>query len=281
MKRKMLLLSLVLCTIALGFTSCSDDDDNVKQKDVPAAVKETFSNMYPAAAPVWEMEYGMYEAKWKEEGIQLKAWFQPTGEWKATETDLYNNYTLPEPVMAYINANYADYHIDDVDYMETPSGNYYEIDLERKGYPDVELLIRADGVLITNGFEPWANTDGDVAWKNVPAAVQSTFKAMFPGINAEWEIERGLYKAEWEEKGFDKEAWFEKDGVWVRTKSELNITTLPANIKNYVTNNHPGYYIDDADYIDTPTGSFYLIEIDKAGSYDIHLKFDSEGNIMP
>lgn len=271
---------MVLCSIALGFTSCSDDDDNVKQKDVPAAVKETFSKMYPSAAPVWEMEYGMYEANWKEEGHQMKAWFKANGQWQATETDLYCNYTLPEPVQAYINANYPNYHIDDVDYMETSSGTYYEIDLECKGYPDVELLIRADGMVVSNGFEPWADTDGDVAWKNVPAAVQSTFKAMFPGINAEWEIERGLYNAEWEEKGLDKEAWFEKNGTWVHTKSELNIATLPTNIKNYVTTNYPGYHIDDAEYVDTPSGSYFFIEIDKAGTYDIYLKFDYEGNFI-
>ena len=52
---------------------------------------------------------------------------------------------LPEAVKAYVEKNYPNYHIDDSDYVETPAGNYYELELERNGKRDVILRLNADG----------------------------------------------------------------------------------------------------------------------------------------
>lgn len=280
MRKHFLFLSVVLCALALGFTACSDDDnDNVKQDKVPAQVRETFSQMYPSAAPTWEMEYGMYKAEWHEGGDDIDAWFMPNGDWKCTDRNM-RRAGLPEAVTNYINTNYAGYYVDDVDYMEVPGDSYYDIELERNGYPDVELWIRADGTVINEGFEPWKGNDGDVTWGNVPQAVKNAFQSMFPGVNAEWEIERGRYKAEWEVKGIDYEAWFEADGTWLRTKQDVPVSALPAAVINYVQANYPGYYIDDADLVETPTDKYYLLELDKNGAADIYLKITAEGSVI-
>ena len=279
MKTKLFIWGIALIAITLGITACSDDDDNVPQDKVPAAVKETFNQMFPMATPKWEMEFGMYKAEWKEEGHNIDAWFMRNGEWKCTDRSMLPT-SLPQAVIDYIVTNYPGYHIDDVDYMETPTATYYEIELEKKGAPDVELKITADGKLIEGGFEPWTNTDGDVAWKNIPDAVKQTFRKMYPNINAEWELERGLYKAEWEEGPFEIEAFFKADGTWVITKTDVPVGNLPTVVTNYVSTNYPGYTIDDATFIEKPEAKYFLLELEKKGAADIYLKITEDGNVI-
>lgn len=281
MKTKMMFTGIMLIAVALGFTACSDDDnDHVSQDKVPAAVQETFSQIFPMASPKWEMEYGMYKAEWKEDGLDIDAWFQRSGEWKCTDRDVRPS-ALPQAVNDYIAANYEGYYIDDVNYMETPDGNYYDIELEKRGAPDVNLKITADGTIISYGFEPWKDSDGDVAAKDVPKAVMQTFRQMYPDVTSQWERERGIYDAEWKDGTVEFEAWFKADGTWMMTKQDMLPTSIPAAVTAYISDNYPDYKIDDAYYIETPDGTYYLVEIEKQGARDIYLRLDTDGTLLP
>ena len=64
-----------------------------------------------------------------------------------------------------------------------------------------------------------------------PRQVLQTFETMFPGaIHVEWDKEFSTYKADFHHEGHEKEAQFEKDGVWMRTKTELSIAESPAPV---------------------------------------------------
>ena len=43
---------------------------------------------------------------------------------------------------------------------------------------------------------------------------------------------------------------------------------------------HPGYVIDDADFIETPDGSYFLVEMEQ-GEREIYVKVTAEGEILP
>lgn len=47
-------------------------------------------------------------------------------------------------------SEYADYYIDDIDFYETPEGNYYRYDLESR-WGDVKVDLTPEGVLTLAG----------------------------------------------------------------------------------------------------------------------------------
>ena len=58
--------------------------------------------------------------------------------------------TLPQAVKNYVAANYSGWSIDDADFIQTPTDEYYELELEKKGQQDVKLRIRPDGTVINS-----------------------------------------------------------------------------------------------------------------------------------
>lgn len=143
MKLKLYLLTL----LAAGFLlqSCDDDDDLTT---VPNTVSTAFAQLYSSATVLeWEMEGSYYKADFLNNGVSAEAWFQADGTWVRTETDYYGS--LPEAIQNYISTNYAGYYIDDQEYVETPSGTYYHVELENAAGHDVYLNIYADGTLVT------------------------------------------------------------------------------------------------------------------------------------
>ena len=145
-------LLLIMSAVFLGaftLTGCSDDDDDISLSDVPSAVQETFYSMFPGVTAHWELVKTYYEAEFEQNGKEVDVWFSADGTWLRTETEYTG--TLPSAVTAYIATNYPDYTIDsdDIEYVETPSGDYYKIEIEKKGSSDIELKITADGELFT------------------------------------------------------------------------------------------------------------------------------------
>ena len=64
-----------------------------------------------------------------------------------TVTDVYPS-ELPQVVKDYVAANHADRYIDDADWVETPEGNYYLLELDREGQAEIYLRITEDGVVL-------------------------------------------------------------------------------------------------------------------------------------
>lgn len=141
MKIKVFLLALLL-TVGL-FHSCDDDDND--SISVPEAVLTAYNQKYATfRVTEWEYEWGYYKAEFRNNGAEVEAWFTASGEWTRTETDCRPT-LLPQAVQDYLTANYQGYRIDDVNFVETPTGEYYEVELERAGQPDVYVNVTAEG----------------------------------------------------------------------------------------------------------------------------------------
>jgi hypothetical protein len=123
--------------------------------------------------------------------------------------------------------------------------------------------------------------------EEVPVAVKDAFTKKYPGLKAEWEKEDGNYEAEFDgkqmkvnmESGKSSKAEVEgsvlisPDGSILETEEEIETSTLPKGVSEYVTKNLGGKKIAEAFKITNASGAIsYEIEIGK----DEYL-FDNSG----
>ena len=287
MMKKTIFMAAVVLVLGLGLQCCSNNEivgDVVTQQnvDVPKNVQKLFDTNFPTAERVvWAKKSYIFEAMFSVESQAHDAWFENDGQWKLTRVgknlDPKNN-GLPQPILDYIAANYPGWVIDDVDLIRTLTGQYYEIELEKHGEPDITIFIRADGSLINSFVAKTGN--GSVSTASVPAAVLNAFNTRYPkALRTKWEREGHLYEAEFIMDNVKYEAFFQADGTWVRTEIEYNTwkNALPQAVQQYLATNYAGWTIDDADLIQTPGDEYYKLELEKRGQQDVTLLIRADG----
>ncbi len=111
----------------------------------------------------------------------------------------------------------------------------------------------------------------------VPDAVKSAFTTAYPkATNPEWEMEDGMYEAEWEENKMETSVLYLADGTLVQTETEIKVEALPQPIKDYVTNSLKGQKIKEAAKIVAANGTIsYEAEV---GGKDYI--FDANGTLL-
>lgn len=267
---------IVLALLAAGalFTACSDDDDRYLS-NVPEAIEHSFAQKYPTTSNHrWSAEGGYYKAEFRNsDGTETDVWFRPDGTWMRSETEMYPS-SLPQAVKDVVTSKYPNYYIDDADYIETLTASYYHLELDGRGMPDVEISVYADGTL----FEGLA--DGKVPTGKLPENIVQAFETQYPTINVhEWEVEGGLYKAEFfTSDGMEAEAFFTPEGQWVGTEYDFR-GALPVAVQSYLASNYGNYRVDDVNYVQTPKGDYYEIELERKGYRDILLRLTADGTL--
>ena len=103
--------------------------------------------MYPNAVIIeTDRDNGNIEVDIIDQNIGKEVVFNSANEWIYTSWDVRPN-ALPDAVKTTVTTNYPDYMIDDVDFYETPTGNYYDIEIE-KGDKDVHIKVSESGELL-------------------------------------------------------------------------------------------------------------------------------------
>ena len=138
-------------TIAAAATiiSCEKYEDGRPLKNV----RSEFKSMYPDARDVeWDSEYGYwvvsFELGTRPDVKECEAWYDVNANWLRTETEMFER-DLPKAVKdALESSEYASPYlqIDDVDYVETPKGNFYQVDVKTAGR-EIGLDVTAEGVI--------------------------------------------------------------------------------------------------------------------------------------
>lgn len=120
--------------------------------------------------------------------------------------------------------------------------------------------------------------------RQAPKTVRNTFDSMFPGATrVEWEKVMSTYKAEFYHDGHEKEAQFESDGTWQRTRTELSFFDIPAPVME-TAREFSRLDIDDVSLYEQAKGvpAFYLIEYDSDRPLgEKQLRVLPNGSIMP
>ena len=133
---RMALLAVFACGIFINSASAQTE-----------SCRKTLSQKYPKAKYVeWEMENGYMTAEFLDEYNQeVEMCFDTQGNWVRTKTDLFFR-NLPDVVKkAYQNSPYAQWRVDDIDFVEQPKAeSIYIIEVE-KGEQEYKLFISEKG----------------------------------------------------------------------------------------------------------------------------------------
>ena len=100
--------------------------------------------------------------------------------------------------------------------------------------------------------------------------VRNEFSKMYPNaFDVEWEWDGTYWDVSFETgsrpNGTEHEAWYDKTGSWLRTKTEIAVSAVPQEIQDFLsadpTYGTAPYADNDAEFIETPSGNFYRFDL--------------------
>lgn len=278
MKLKLLLLAVISGSLSLF--ACDDDDYTPNQ-----TVKEAFEAKYPAATRTsWEKK-GIYRvAEFRLNNQKVHAWFDDSGIWYMTETDLKTVNALPAKVQeGFRNSEYATWKVDDVDKIERPASEpFYVIEVEQ-GKQEIDLYYSEEGILIKT-VEDHHSKPEDHLTNTLPASVKSFIQEHYPDARIiEYEIENGNLEVDIIDANRGKEVVFNGKNEWLYTKYKVFRSEVPENVMNtlntLLASQYKDYRIDDIDFYETPATSYYRFELE-SGNKEVKINIDTTGNII-
>lgn len=145
MKIKLYVIAFLLG--AIGLQSC-DKEDDIPVSEISATIKAFITEKYPDARIVEaEIRKGITDVDIIEGTISKEVLFDSTDEWISTSWDLAPA-SLPAVITDSLKKSvYSTYFVDDVDYFETPTGDYYQLELE-EGKKEVYIKMDLTGTII-------------------------------------------------------------------------------------------------------------------------------------
>lgn len=153
---KRILSTIFVATLIVFASSCDKYEDGRPQKSV---IKE-FNTMYSDAKDVeWEREGGYWKVSFETgthpNRIDHEAWYDEAGNWVMTETDMLLS-SVPQEIKDYLAADpvygTASLRDNDVEFWQTPAGNFYRFDLRHEGR-EVEVDVTEDGKVSLAGYD--------------------------------------------------------------------------------------------------------------------------------
>ena len=299
---------LTLAAAGMSLTGCDKDPVSVI---VDPAVNNAFHAMYNGATRAqWEHKQGFYVVDFWQNGVEAEAWYDSTGAWYMTETDV-RYADLPEAVRsAFAASEWAGWRVDDVDKLEYPDREtVYVMEIELADV-DRALWFSPDGILAKvvpdnntgtgNVADPGKSPGTDNPGSgNTPGngsntgtggygpsailpAVRDFIVGKYPGARIiDVETEHNTIEIDIVDGRTPREVVFSRDGAWIHTETELRRADVPAQVLSALAASQWGAWrIDDIDSFDTPDGLYYLIEVE-SGNRESRVRIDAGGNILP
>ncbi|MDZ4821870.1 MAG: PepSY-like domain-containing protein [Flavobacteriales bacterium] len=128
-----------------------------KKTDVPANVKSAFTSAYPEAKSAsWEMEDAMYEAEWKQYGIETSVLYNASAALVQTETEIPVS-ELPAKVSDYVKQSLGGKKISEATRIVAATRAItFEAEVGK-----VDYIFDADGNLLRREAEEEEDDDDD------------------------------------------------------------------------------------------------------------------------
>ncbi len=138
---------LILFFIALVAFNNSFAQD-LRKSEVPSVVLNQFNSKFPKAFDVeWEKDGDLYkvefETKWNNDH---DVWFNSEGKIIKQKEELSAR-DLPQAIKDYINQEYKNYKVDDVDKITENNRVIYKVEVENRKR-EINLFFNEDGTLV-------------------------------------------------------------------------------------------------------------------------------------
>ncbi|RQP18258.1 PepSY-like domain-containing protein [Parapedobacter defluvii] len=127
-------------------------DDDTDNNYLPVVLSDKITQFLADRYPDYKVldvdeDNGRIEVEFIHGSVNREAYFTTGGDWLRTETDMRIT-DVPEEITDVLGGSeYRLYRVDDVDFIETPEGNYYYFELER-GELEAEIQIYENGELV-------------------------------------------------------------------------------------------------------------------------------------
>lgn len=123
--------------------------------------------------------------------------------------------------------------------------------------------------------------EDDIPADKISATIKAFITEKYPDARiVEAEIQKGITDVDIVDGAISKEVLFDSTDAWISTSWDLAPASLPVVITDSLKkSDYSTYFVDDADYFETPTGDYYLLELEE-GKKEIHIKMDLTGTIF-
>lgn len=276
MKTKLSLLGLALCGM-VAFTGCDDDNNYLPVQTITKA----FDEKYPNAGKVeWETKNGYEVADFYLNGNDTEAWFNNTGKWIMTKTEIDFG-QLPEAIRIDLRANkYKDWKYTEFDKFERfDAATIYVIEAEL-GEQEMDLYYTEDGILVKEVPDK-DNNNNTYQPTIIPDAIKNKLAELYPNASIlEYDIEKQGVEVDIFDGNIHKEVFFTLEYEWVYTEWEIYTKDVPAVVMQALrASAYATYTIDDIHIFEKSAGLFYEFELEQ-GDREIKITFDAAGILI-
>lgn len=262
MKKLILPLLMIFALI-----SCNENVGTHLNANIKAFIEEHYSG-----ARILSAEYddkGLFEVEIRHKLIIKDVYFDYKNEWVYTSWDV-RPADVSDVVKNVVAQKYPGYRIDNADYIQRSSGDYYVLELE-KGEFDADVTITVDGEIISpSTILPLLTTEiKEFISTKYPVATIEDY-----GYDA-----AGVFEVIIRDGAVEKYLFFDSNGAWIKTRWNVSVDYLPNVVNSALATFYPDYFVDNAFYVETPDALFYEIKL-VLGENEIVVKVSTEGVIL-
>ena len=271
---------LLFSIIALIFGAACQNNDDITPNQL---VTEALYNKYPTTDHVeWENERAYITASFRQNQLMHTVWFDHFGQWYMTEIELNQKEKLPEIIRtAFENSIYKNGKIDDIDLLERLDTEIIYIIEVKQDEKEYHLCYSNDGILI-KAIEGDLNDDYEdyLPINPIPSEITEFIQNHYPNARIiEIDIERNYIEADIIHEKQSKEVVFNTQKEWLHTHYDISQMTIEEVVlETLKQSEYKEYHIDDIEKYETPTGNYYLFELEKGK--EVKIKIDTNGNLL-
>ena len=216
-------------------------------------------------------------------GVRYEAFFTGAQQWVYTKTHyLRRDYDaqVPQAVKSTLEASTHWQGLNSLEefevYQLADGSKYYCFELENRYDDDIDIYIKEDGTEARPELGGNAGSSGVPVGTDIDSFLNERYAEV---VILEKDYDDGYLEREIRHEGKVKEVRFNGQNEWVRTKWEVRISELPQAVTQAIETK--GYRLDDdeADYVETPSESYYEIEV-RGNGREMQLRITPDGNII-
>lgn len=121
---------------------------------------------------------------------------------------------------------------------------------------------------------------GDMMLRSNANDIQAAVVKIYPQARiVEMDKDRQTIEVDIIDNNIKRDVYLDLSFNWLRTETEIRRDALPIEAANRLASEYANWVIDSVKLVETPQGSYYLVELDK-GERDKNVKIDASGNIL-